>query len=154
MLDKIPEITERLLAPIPRLEDVRTIVRQASTTAPNDPKSMLDARILRVALDFADLEALTGAAASAHDALRLHPQNYDPQVLGALAQLLHVTNVIVELPLSELREGMVVSADVRTKAGLLLVSRGHEVTIGLLGRLENFASSLESKMVLVIARGP
>jgi hypothetical protein len=48
---------------------------------------------------------------------------------------------------------MVVSADVRTKTGLLLVARGHEVTAGLLGRLQNFASSLESKMILVVADG-
>lgn len=150
MLERIPEVTERLLASIPRLEDVRLIARQACAIGVNDPKSVVEARILRVAFDFDDLEALRGSAPAALDALRSHAKNYDAEVLAALADTLHLTGEIVQVPLSALREGMVVSADVRTKTGLLLVARGHEVTASLLGRLENFEGSLESKMILVM----
>jgi CheY-like chemotaxis protein len=151
MLERIPEITERLLASIPRLEEVRAIARQACANGLSDPKSMLESRILRLAFDFDDHEALRGSSPAALDAVRANAQNYDPQALLALAETLHISGEIVQVPWSALREGMVVSADVRTKTGLLLVARGHEVTAGLLGRLENFESSLESKMILVMA---
>jgi hypothetical protein len=41
-----------------------------------------------------------------------------------------------------LREGMVLAADVRTRAGALLISRGHEVTFGLMTALRNYARTV------------
>ncbi len=48
-------------------------------------------------------------------------------------------NSVQELSLRELKVGMTFAEDVKSSTGLLLISRGQEVTAGLLERLSNFA---------------
>lgn len=150
MLARIPEVTDRLLAPIPRLEDVRAFVRAAQL--PNEASAPIEAKILRVAMDFDELEVVTGSAERAIEALHERHVHYDPAVLNALSSQQRQPETVIDLPLSAIREGMIVGADVRTKGGMLLVARGHEVTASLLGRLANFASTLETKTVQIVVR--
>lgn len=46
---------------------------------------------------------------------------------------------------------MVLATDVVTKAGMLLRARGHEVTEGLIMRLENFAGAIGTDTIAVVA---
>ena len=152
MLDRVPEVTDKLLAPIPHIEEVRTIVRQAQPRLAGSPASRLESRILRAATDFVDFERATQSSEKALEVLRLRRAHYDAKVLEALAQLQGHDERMIEIPIAQLREGMTVAVDVRTKGGMLLVARGHDVTAALLGRLENFVGSLERSTMCVFAR--
>ena len=46
--------------------------------------------------------------------------------------------MVREVRVDELRVGMMLASDVHAKSGLLLVSRGNEVTMSLMERLHNF----------------
>ena len=157
MLDKVPLVTERLIAHIPRLEEVREIVRYSRVAF--DAKGPLPltgaripigARILRAALDFEERLAAGDSLALALDWLRSRSLTYDHETLEALAVVCESgEEPVQELPIAALRQGMIVACEIRTKGGLLLVARGHEVTAGLLARLENFGPDLATKTVRV-----
>lgn len=161
MLDRIPIVTDQLLASIPRLEPVRDIVRhsragfdptrvQADTRARTGFEVPLGARILRVALDFEELESAGLTSAQAIERMLARGALYDPIVVEALRGLhIGAVDTVVEVPIGKLREGMVIAADILAKNGTLLVARGHEVTPGLVRRLENFASSLATEKIAV-----
>ena len=164
MIDHAPEVTERLLAHIPRLDPVIEIVRYSRRSfhaagAPGDgvagTKIPIGARILRVAADFDELDTGGASPLAAFDQLRARAGVYDPDVLGALARMHEgrkLVDTVQEVPVAGLREGMVVAADVRTKGGALLVARGHAVTTGLVARLANFAGELSIKTVRVLVK--
>lgn len=159
MLERVPVVTDQLLAPIPRLESVREIIRHGRTSfLATDPEGTvlwsrteipLFGRILKVALDFDALEAAGNTSASALGQMREHAHDYDPKVLAALASLHTDQAPVVEVSILALKVGMVIAADVLTKSGQLLIARGHEVTPGLVGRLRNYASSLARSTVSV-----
>lgn len=50
-----------------------------------------------------------------------------------------------------LQPGMVLVEDVRTRAGGLLITRGHEVSDALMVRLRNFASTVGVKEPLFVS---
>lgn len=148
MLDRVPVVTEQLLASIPRLEPVVAIIRHAlGAPAEGD----VAAQILRAVLEFEDLEAATSATTAIGDMQRknLHP----PAVLEALMRVVTGidANSGTEIQLSYLREGMVIAADVRTTSGVLIVARGHTVTAGIVERLRNYKASLPSDSVRIAA---
>jgi response regulator RpfG family c-di-GMP phosphodiesterase len=157
MLAKIPATSERLIAHIPRLEGVREIVRYSRTDfdargpLPLVGASMpLGARILRVALDLD--EELLGETSrpSALARLSVNATKYDSAVLAALRTLCEgEEEASVEVSIVDLTDGMVMASDIRTKGGVLLVARGHEVTPGLRARLENFGHDLAARYVSV-----
>lgn len=152
MLDRVPEVTDRLLASIPRIDDIRAFVRLSQPRRVEEPGSPLESRILRAAADFVDHERSTQSAEKALAVLQMRRAHYDPKVLDALAQTQSRTERMIEVPITQLREGMTVAVDVRTKSGILLVARGHAVTAALLGRLENFVGALERTTMCVMAR--
>lgn len=130
MLDRVPVLTEQLLAPIPRLERVVEIIHHAlGPSSAND----LAANVLRAVLDYEEHESL--------DPLRAAPDRHRPEVLDALAEVLGLSRGGgAEVAIADLCEGMVLAEDVRTPAGTLVVARGHTITAGLAERLRNFGS--------------
>lgn len=154
MLDRIPAVTDRLLAPIPRLEPVRAIIRECHAIAaapPTGAAASLASRILRAAIDFDDLEAARSSA-YAIERMRAAPAPYGAEVFEALASLFGQRDrQIVEVPVKRLHEGMVIASDIMSRSGVLLVARGHEVTPSLLDRLRNFLPSLARDTVEVFS---
>jgi CheY-like chemotaxis protein len=156
MVERLPATTDRLLANIPRLESVRAIL--AAITRPlcraTDAGSDFDsltargAEILRVAADFDVLEAQGHDRALAVDILLGRPDRYDACVLEALAAVRggSVSRDVREIPISQLRAGMVLVDDVRLNNGLLLVARGYEVTAGFIERVRNFRDLLKEPL--------
>jgi hypothetical protein len=142
----LPLIAEELLATIPRLEGVRAILRHAperfdaSTTA-----VPIGARILRVAADFDGL--IENQRLGVDAAVRQMSSTrgvYDPHVLEVLATASACFGVgmeTLELPLSDVAEGMMFVAEVISPAGILLIARGQNVTRSLLERIRNNWSS-------------
>jgi response regulator RpfG family c-di-GMP phosphodiesterase len=148
MVARLPAIADQLLAHIPRLEEVREILRHMDDRfeGPNAgglraESIPIGARILKVALAFDILEASQLTRLQAMAVLIGRHGDNDPRVLKALESLVEDSEqkALVPVKVQDLKEGMVLAADVVTPTGMLLIARGHEVTANLLERIKNFA---------------
>lgn len=157
LVDRLPELSAQILAGIPRLDEVRRIVRYQHQRfdgrgGPADDLAgaqiPLGTRILRVATDYDVLEAGGRDAVVALRVLRQREGLYDPAVLDALAQMLAVGEDAADvdhLPVADLREGMILAADLRTADGVMLCGRGQVVTPALLERLVNWSARVPGR---------
>ena len=141
MLGRVPEIVDRVLGSIPRLEPVRELLKLSTGRSANGAAKGLPmgARILQAVSALGVEEAKLGSASAGMQALHDRAADYDLEVLSALAELCgERLPEIKNLPLAEVRIGMRLASDVKTRAGTLLVAKGQSVTIQLLDRLRNF----------------
>jgi hypothetical protein len=163
IMDKLPGVTEQLLANIPRLEPVREILRYQGKHydghgVPDDQACGSSipwgARALKAATDLDVLEAQGFQGAMALDALRARTGWYDPAILDALQKQRgdqQRDGAMMQLPLHQVQTGMIFAEDVKARSGLLLIARGQEVTPSLGQRIKNLAlTSKISDPVLVI----
>lgn len=164
LVEKLPSVTEQLLANIPRMETVRQILaghgRQAQDTA-GAPSRLQDdpvytgARLLKIAIDFDALESQKVPSAAALETMRARSGWYDATLLAALAaveQRKQAAEEIYELAPNELRVGMILIEDVKMGNGMLLAARGHEVTQRFLELIRNFPKSSSKIRVRIVAR--
>ena len=162
MVARLPAVTEQLLGNIPRLEVVRGILeshlrprRPAGDS--EDAEKELVARggeMLRIARDFDALEARGNSAALALSTLEGCDGHYDAEILGALRELRGINKPgeeVRELPLDELRIGMVLAEDLKM-GHLLLVARGCEITQSFVERFRNFGPGITKQPLRVIIR--
>ncbi len=145
-----PQIGSDLIARIPRLETVSEMIayqekRFDGTGHPQDSRTgeqiPQGARILKVALDLDTLESKGMARSFAIAELRSRTGWYDPAVLTALEAVIQREEqfLVREVALADLDGQMILAADVRTADGVLLVSKGQEVTSSLRQLLKNFS---------------
>jgi len=151
MFEAHPTIGAELLQSIPRLEGVARIIAYQQkgydgSGVPHDDVRgeaiPLGSRLLKLAIDF-DNYTMSGASQlDALHKLRRKRAQYDPRALDALGKIVAEALVyeIKKLHVDEVIPGMVLGADVKTKNGVLLVPRGHELTATLLWRLRNFTT--------------
>jgi len=144
-----PQIGHDLIANIPRLETVAEIIAYQEkgydgSGPPANGKTgkqiPIGARILKVALDF---DTLISAGKSRNEALReirKRAGKYDPSVVGALVEVTKVEPKyeVKSVNVQDLKPGMILARDVRTESGMLVTTRGQEVTVALRERLLNF----------------
>jgi CheY-like chemotaxis protein len=147
-----PAAARDLLANIPRLEEVAAIVgRQregydpadAAVPVPKRDAVKLGAQVLRVAIEL-DTGMCSGLSLDeALARLRLRPEQFDPLLVDALSDVAIPSMAYVprRVTVNDLRSGMVLDQDVRNESGLLLVARGHEVTLPLLIRLRSLVTT-------------
>jgi hypothetical protein len=155
VLARGPEIGANLLANIPRLESVARIVLYQNKNYdgsgfPADSvvgdEIPIGARILKVLSDVAELEASGLSKAKALEQMQTRSGRYDPQVLDStfacfdiyLPSPTAVKTVIQAIPLKELSIGHILSSNVETKDGVLIVCAGTKVTQMALEKLRNF----------------
>lgn len=146
-----PRVAGRLLAAIPRLEDVAAIVASQSgplsVAGKPEEMSQWDPRsagqvLLRAAYEFDRL--ITGGAtrAAAVEAVRaLNP----PQAMLKALHSLKVSGrevVVRQLCLKELTPGMVLDEDVVSSKGVRLVSAGQEITRTVIVKLLSIAEGV------------
>jgi response regulator RpfG family c-di-GMP phosphodiesterase len=140
MAARVPAITGRILANIPRLEGVREIVAQ-HTRRFDAGEVGEGARMLRIAVDYVALENEGAERFLALETMRGREGVYDPELLETFALTVgvrtHSLNV-VEVRLAGLEAGMRLVQDARARDGRLLIARGNVVTPELLERLGNF----------------
>jgi CheY-like chemotaxis protein len=161
---KVPYVAEKLLAHIPRLEMVRKIltgsvrpIRRLPMGA--DAKAhqlMRAAQMLRIAIDFDDLQARAHSPQAAITAMRTR-DGYDPEVLESLAATVAPDtdpDAPRWVPLSALKVGMVVAEDIRMVSGTLLVARGYEVAQSFIERARNFRPGTVQEPVKVLVPPP
>ncbi len=104
----------------------------------------MGAHLLRTALDFDRLITRNRSHEESTAQMRQRAQDYDPACLEALARYVAPEGgmAVRVLKSAELLPGMVVDQDVRSKSGLLLLAKGQEVTLSVLGRLRAFAAKV------------
>jgi response regulator RpfG family c-di-GMP phosphodiesterase len=148
-----PEVASRLLASIPRLEDVAAIVTAqlgalSFTNMPDDLRHW-DIRqtgqlLLRTAVDYDRLVTFGASRESAVKTLRASQVGFPPAVLRALLSLSLALKQphLRQLRLTELRVGMTLDEDLVTPKGIRLVPAGAEVTTTLIVRLNSIASGV------------
>jgi response regulator RpfG family c-di-GMP phosphodiesterase len=147
-----PEVASKLLAAIPRLEDVAAIVTAQfgsiiANELPDDLRQW-DIRkagklLLRAAIEFDRLVSRGANRASAVDTLRQSPMRFPPSVIRALAGLPTVKGTIFrQIGLKDLSVGMILEEDLVSPKGIRLVPSGAEVTTTLMIRLTSIAEGV------------
>jgi len=150
MIAKVPGVTEQLLANIPRLETMREILtacekpsRYAGSSSDSLKYSIFQAgQLLRLAVDFDALVSRGVAEDLALATLRSREGTYTADLLQALFDLRGACDAIDEireLPLADLRLGMILAEDMKSPNGLLLAAKGYQITNSFLERARNFA---------------
>jgi hypothetical protein len=146
-------MVEQILSNIPRLEEVREILRYQDkhydgSGAPHGTAGgeaiPWGGRALKLVLDLDQLESEGTPLSQACDAMRGRTGWYDPVILEVLAKVrgAQESSEVRELPVTSLRPGMIFAQDVRNRKGNLFVARGQEVTRGLVEKLKLFAPDL------------
>ena len=161
-LAQVADVTQRLLAPIPRLESVRSVLHAASRSSGSSEASTPDQKhwqrcgqLLRLATDYVDRESHGDSVSIALAEMRTRHSD-QPELIGALEQIkgAEVDNVeIRSLPVRLLQAGMVLCDDLYTQTGQRLVPRGFTVNAGLVERIRNLrAGSLKEPVRVTLPR--
>lgn len=157
-VDALPAFTAARLESIPRLDKVRRAIRlqckNYDGTGPPEDECVegddlpLASRLLRVAADFDQLEALGVSRKEAVEVMTRRRGAYDPEIIHALQVLVllderGVQNTPRPTAPWQLCEGMVLARDITDRNGVLLVGRGHVVTPALVARILNISDRIE-----------
>ncbi len=144
----LPRLAERILAPIPRLDEVRRIIRDQHLPhdrlvrgGPGAGAATLGARILRVATDLDTLEAGGLHRHAAVAALAAEVGRYDPALLDLLdaeAAGEEGEPAVRPVGVDELQAGQTIVEDVLDVDGRLIIGRGYAVTESLVERLSSW----------------
>jgi response regulator RpfG family c-di-GMP phosphodiesterase len=165
MLAHHPDLAARLLARIPRLDQVAQMVGsqlrpywEYENPLPGVPSGTiaLGAQILRLATDLDLLLARGYPPSSAVAVLADNPRAYNPAVLKAIGAIITVRDEapVRSLGFRELREGMIAHDAIYSRAGLLLLPRGGEITEPVIERLRNFATTVGLREPLLVHAPP
>lgn len=155
VLTRIPEIGANLLANIPRLEAVARIVLYQNKNFdgsgfPADSvvgdEIPIGSRILKVLSEMMELEGSGLSKAKALEQMQARSGRYDPQVLDStfacfdvyLPSPTAVKVAIKAIALKDLTIGHILSSNVETKDGVLIVCAGTRVSQMALEKLRNF----------------
>ncbi len=148
---KHPQIGGDLLEAIPRMEEVAKIIRfqekRFNGSGPPQNSSCqgrdipVEARMLKLVLDFDTLEMSGMERDEAIQELQKREGWYDPIMLDALKQSFEKEKkyTIMELSLEELTSDMILADGVRDDMSKAIVSRGQQLTDGLLKHLMHIA---------------
>lgn len=156
MVDRVPAVTEQVLANIPRLEGVLQILanyRRRFDSTEVDGLLPIGARILRIVFDYDELETQHVTGPDAVDAMRGRDGVYDADLLETFAGTLGVgeqVQRVVEIALREVHVGMTLTSDVHSQRGQLLIPRGYVVSPELVERLRNFPDGYVREPLRVI----
>lgn len=139
----IPQISARLIAHIPRLEEVARILESLSApAATNEP---LDTALLRVGSAYVRALARELGPSAALASMRASRMPYDTRVLDAIAEAVVLPDdaagsaATLEVSLSELRPSLVLAAPIQLTDGRPLLSAGTMINSVTLERVRNHA---------------
>ncbi len=145
-----PRVAAKLIAQIPRLENIAQMVANQDTPfhqlhdtsepRERDPVA-LGAQLLHIAFDYDDLRQSGLTHRQAIEKLEADPREHDPILVQALASLETETRPTApqDLPIEDLRVGMILADDVRGTDDLLVAAKGQELTVPVLERLRRLA---------------
>jgi hypothetical protein len=149
-----PDLGGHLLARIPGMEAGREIVRLHDVHEVPVLSLPLESAVLRVAIGYDRLEAGGKSPDEAVSVLRERDPMYDPHVLHTLETYIahtHVNTGERTLAPCDLVPGMVLTRDVTTSDGSLLLGAGHELTAIIIQRLSGLANRRVIHSSVVVA---
>lgn len=147
---QFPQTGSELIVRIPRMETVAEMVahqtRRISDEFEGRPVSQTDAatvgaRILKIVLDFDKLISAGNTSHSACADLMGRIGWYDAAILRVLKEIVDAVDekfVSIEMPVSDLKPGMILDKPLISLRGSMLLSAGQEITMSLILRLMNF----------------
>jgi len=154
LIASVPEIAARLLANIPRLEGVSKIVRYQHKPfdglgMPHDAVSgeaiPAGARLLKILTDMVQLQNTGMLPLKALGEMQGRQGWYDPKLLAAVRACfggketdVDASRATVSLTVRQLRVGMVLHSDVKTREGTLVLAAGHQISEMSLEKIQNF----------------
>ncbi len=114
------------------------------------------ANALKLAVAFDDLRMKGVSDENSIASLRHRHNEFTPELVDALLGIKTATTAMElrKIPTSKLSPGMILQQEIRTRAGMLVVAKGQEVTHALVIKLDNFshAGTIEQEiMVMVLA---
>ncbi len=149
MFEAYPQVGEKMIVHIPRMEKVAHMVAHQLTAGSkldlperNDPAFLQEVgvHILRAIGDFDLLLARGLTPEKAKGTMVQRRDRYPTAILEALSSVmvpeLEKTELVAKV--NQLRAGMILAEDIRTKAGMLVVQKNQEVSDTLRQRLMNF----------------
>lgn len=153
MMKKHPAIAHDIITNIPRLEGIAEIIANQDMDfdgldLPGDTTEGKEitwgARLLKVALDFDTLEAGGFTKTAAIAEMEEFSERYDPEILKALKETIGEEKkyVLKSVTVGELTTGMILAKDVVNRDGLLLITKGQEVSNIMRERLKNYARTV------------
>ncbi len=143
LTNSIPQISARLLAHIPRLEEVAKILE--SLVVPAAATDSLDVALLRAGNDYVRSRGDRVGPAAALTALRAARPAHNARVLDALAEAVVLpdsevaTSAVLHLSLAELRPSLVLAASIEMSDGRPLLAAGATLNAVTLERVRNHA---------------
>lgn len=152
LFNQHPFIAFDLVAKIPRMTRVAEIIKYQDKYYDGVGMSgdhrkgndiPMEARILKVALDFDALESAGKSKTEAFDQLKQRKGWYDPAVINALKSAFgkEIQYEIRATVVADLQEGMILAEDILSSTEVLLASKGQEVNQSMIVRLENFSGT-------------
>ena len=147
-----PFIAYDLIAKIPRMKRVAEIIKfqdkyYDGVGMPGDSQQgntiPMEARILKVALDFDALESSGKSKAAAFGEMQQRKGWYDPAVIDALkaAFAKEIKYEVRTTVVASLLEGMILAENIQSSQNVLLASKGQQVTQSMILRLQSFKKS-------------
>jgi response regulator RpfG family c-di-GMP phosphodiesterase len=158
LAEGVPQVANKLLDHIPRLEPVLQILAAVSYTDEQlcklgEGTIGLGAIILSLVLDYDTLVTQGHSTDVAVQTIRGKGARYGETLVEKFAAMLGASsgaNEVREIPLRVVRPGMIIMQDLRTSMGTLLVPRGFEVSETFLQRLHNFGSGMLDEKIKVL----
>ena len=148
--DAHPNIAGDLLSKIPRLEPIAWMIKYQTQEPPVEgdiedrqkADMRIGAEILHLTLDFEKLISQGSSRTEAAHALSRQYKKFSPRVFQALVELdpNAEEREIRRCWVNELSPGMIVQEDIHSFTGLLVVSKGQEVTLPLIIKLKNLSA--------------
>ena len=152
LFNQHPFVAYDLLAKIPRMKRVAEIIKFQDKYydgygVPGDTQQgntiPMEARILKVALDFDALESAGKSKAVVFAEMKQRKGWYDPAVFDAMkaAFAKEIQYEIKTAVVADLLEGMILAEDIQSSQYVLLASKGQQVTQSMVMRLQNFGKT-------------
>ncbi len=158
MVMRMPAVVQELLGNIPRLEPVMEIISLQHDPLKNHGEGCvgnvpIGAKILRIVTDYDKLETQGHSPELALGTMRVMDERYDQKILEVFFKLrgaAEIQDKVIEIPIRDVKVGMVFSEDVRMKTGALFISRGYKVAESFVERAKNFQQGAIKEPVRVI----
>ncbi len=153
-----PSVAYALLSKIPRLEPIAWMIQHQHRPVPkqDDPERAelrRGAEILRLVLAYEDaIHKGKSRHEAAHQLARLNP-SVSSRFFEALVSLDPAAeeHAVRSCRIDELQSGLIIQQEVRTDDGLLVISKGQEVTPTVIFRLKNLQASFAIPSSLLVS---
>ncbi|MBF0339601.1 MAG: response regulator [Magnetococcales bacterium] len=150
--DHYPELSAKLVARIPRMEEIAKMVEAQLKppcapfhgTLKTRPAGVLGAQILKLAIDYDTLTLSGKKLPFVLDMFTMDQFNYDPLLVAIFAEIMNEKRIKQQLTLKELQVGMALADDLVKENGESILKNGTDLTPSVL----NLMASLERLHVI------